>query len=248
MKSTSCSEKTGVAERHVTTLEERSQAFAQEVQDTLDNVLPGQREIVALRAEGGGDRYLVQPRDRQRIAIYVDGEALAELLISFYLDLDRTDQYLKTVRSDLKLYSLLDRQPLLRLEYRADMHSDPISHWQFHAERGAFSQLLARAHARDPNRVSKPHDLSTVHLPVGGERFRPCLEDFLQLLVVDCGVDSIAGWEQAVESGRETWRRRQLMSAVRDLPSTAAAALSEAGWTCTAPAEFTENVGPIKRW
>lgn len=104
-------------------LEERSQLSAQEVQDTLDRVLPGDREIVSLRGEEGGDRYIVQPRDRQVVAIHVGGENLADLLMLIFLDMDRTGTYLKAVRSDFELYSTLDRNPLLRLEYRADMHT-----------------------------------------------------------------------------------------------------------------------------
>lgn len=144
-RSTSCSATTHSL-HGVPTLAERSQTFAQEIQDTLDQVLPGERQIVSRRVEGGGDRYLVQPQDRQKIPIFVMTEHLADLLISIYLDMDRTKQHLKAVRSDLKLYSTLDRNPLLRLEYRSDMRNDPIAHWQFHAERGSFSHLLARAH------------------------------------------------------------------------------------------------------
>lgn len=85
------------------TLAERSQIFAQEIQETLDRVLPGDRHIVSRQVEDGGDRYLVQPQDRQKIPIFVMGEHLADLLLSIYLAMDRTKQYLKAVRSDLKL-------------------------------------------------------------------------------------------------------------------------------------------------
>lgn len=202
----------------------------------------------------GVDRYIVQPAGastaERRIPVHVDGEHLADLGVSLYLDMDRTGTYLKTVRSDVTLHSVLDRTPLLRLEYRADMHTDPIAHWQIHAERGAFSHLLARAHAHRPDRVGKPHDLSSLHLPVGGERFRPCLEDVLQFLVVDCGVDHHDDWREAVCLGRENWRRRQLGSAVRDVPSEAARVLRELGWCVEEPTGATvpENLTPLVTW
>lgn len=232
----------------MTSLEEGSRAFAQEVQDTLNAVLVGDFEIVSRRVEGR-DRYIVQPRDGQPIPICVDGSHLADLVVAIFLDLDRTGRYLKAVRSDFKLNSTLDRTPLLRLEYLADMRKEPIAHWQFHAERGAFSQLLARAHAHRPEQVKKPHDLSSVHLPVGGERFRPCLEDFLQVLVVDCGIDCRTGWEETLRRGRESWRRRQLGSVVRDVPSEAVRVLREMGWECTPPeVEVAENLKPLSVW
>jgi hypothetical protein len=200
------------------TLEGRAAAFAQEIQL--------ERFIVQPKGETAADR---------RIPVYVDGEHLASLSVSLYLDLDRTGTYLKTVRSDTAIHSVLDRTPLVRLDYRADMHTEPIAHWQFHAERGVFSHLLARAHMHRPDQVPRPHDLASLHLPVGGERFRPCLEDVLQFLVVDCGVDHHESWEPAVEAGRERWRRRQLGSAVRDVPSEAARVLRELGWSVAEP-------------
>ncbi len=228
-------------------LKERSRRFGEDAQTTLSAVLVGDFEIVSRRGEGS-DRFIVQPRERH-IPLFVDGAHLADFAMTIYLDMDRSGTYLKAVGSALMLSSTLDRTPLLRLEYRADMHSDPIAHWQFHAERGAFSHLLARAHAHRPGRVGKPHDLSSVHLPVGGERFRPCLEDFLQLLVVDCGVDSQEGWETAIKDGRESWRRRQLGSAVRDVPSEAVRVLTELGWSCSPPeGAVAENLVPLRAW
>jgi hypothetical protein len=108
-------------------------------------------------------KFVVRPsganREDQRIAVTVEGDQLAALGVFFYLDLDRTGRYLKTVRSDFILHSTLDRMPLLRLEYRADMRFAPVAHQQFHAERGAFSHLLARAHALRPAEVKSPHKL-----------------------------------------------------------------------------------------
>ena len=225
-------------------LAERSESFAVEVQQSLDGVLPGERRIVSRRLDGI-DRYIVQPDGsssaERRLPVYVDGEHLAGLSVSLFLDLDRTGRYLKTVRSDIAVHSVLDRTPLLRLEYRADMHTAPIAHWQIHAERGSFSHLLARAHAHRPDIVEKPHDLSSLHFPVGGERFRPCLEDVLQFLVLECGVDAHANWEEAVLKGREAWRRRQVGSAVRDAPNEAARVLREAGWTVEPPESSPES-------
>jgi hypothetical protein len=214
--------------------------FAEELHATLAGVLPGAPRIVSRKYEIG-DRYVVRPDGatarEQRIALFVGGERVAWLSVSLYLDLDRDRTYLKTVRSDIAVTSELDDTPLLRVEYAADMRRDPIAHWQVHAERGAFSYLLTRAHLHRPRRVPKPHDLSSVHLPVGGERFRPCVEDVLHLLVQDFGVDPLEGWEQVLAAGRERWRRRQVASAARDVPEVAARVLGDLGYTVTPPAE-----------
>ena len=231
-----------------TSLEEHSVRFAADVQATLDGVLPGKRHVVPTRFQGE-ERYIVRTTEKN-VALHVGGEHLADMYLSFGLSLDRSGEYLKTVRTDLALKSVLDNTPLARLDYRADMNRAPVTHWNIHAERGAFSHLLARAHAVDPERVSRPHALSSLHFPVGGERFRPCLEDFLQFLVEECGVDSVDGWSEVVNRGRQQWRRRQLRSTVRDAQEEAADVLRRLGWSV----ERTDLVDPeeyrptLERW
>ncbi len=226
-------------------------AFATELQALLNETLPGEHTIESTRSESD-HRYVVRPEGGRRLALHVRGDHLADLGVTMYLDHDRTQQYLKTVRSDVIVLSVLDRRPLFRYEYRSDMRVTPIAHWQVHAERGALSHLLARAHAHDPRSVPRPHDISSLHLPVGGERFRPCLEDVLQFLITNCGIDSVPGWEAAVQRGREQWRRRQLGSAVRDLPSEAARVLQGLGWHVEPPPPhhplLPERVEVMRQW
>lgn len=226
----------------------RSAAFAAEVQHLLDAVLPHDREIVSVAL---GHRYVVRPdgddSKSQTIPLLIGGKEYASLGLKLYQELDRTQVHLKTSRTDFAVYSTLQNAPLLRLEYRSDMRSDPISHWQFHAERGAFASLLSMAHVE--GRVALPHDLSKLHLTTGGERFRPGLEDLLEFLVTDCGIDACQGWRNAVEDGRETWRRRQLRACVRDLQKEAAEALRAEGWELYPPATIRpEHVAPYRSW
>src|SRR5690606_4232088 len=145
--------------------------------------------------------------------------------------------HLKAVRSDFAVYSVLDRRhPLFRLDYQANMHTVPVAHWQFHAERGSLTHLLTLANQHNPRQVPNPHTISKLHFPVGGERFRQCMEDVLQFLIQECGVDSRRKWRQVVDRGREEWRRIQLRAAVRDLQEEAADVLVKEGWAVTPPA------------
>lgn len=63
--------------------------------------------------------------------------------------------------------------------------------------------------------------MSDLHFPVGGSRFRPCLEDILDMLVRELGVDHQPGWRDALADGRERWRRMQTAAVVRDAPGEA---------------------------
>ncbi|GAB3169508.1 hypothetical protein GCM10027059_34540 [Myceligenerans halotolerans] len=231
-------------------LERKSQEFAGEIGELIKNTIGVNRQIVAGEL---GDRFAVRPGGQnaavRSIPLKVAGTHLADLSFTLFQTLDRSGEHLKTVRSDIAVLSTLDRTPLLRLEYLADMRKDPVAHWQVHAERGAFSHLLTMANANNSRLVRRPHDLSTVHLPVGGERFRPCLEDVLEMLIRDCGVDHVASWEDAIRDGRQRWRIRQLRAAVRDLQSEAAEVLRKEGWLVTAPEPVpTPDLGSFSRW
>ena len=206
-----------------------------------------------VQAVNGKTTFIVQPSKPDgtpgRVPLLVNGVELAELSIVLYLDLDWTGTFLKNVRTDCAAYSTLERQPLFRMDYRADMQSAPIAHWQFHAERGALTHLLSTAQAYRPRSVESPHLLSRLHFPVGGERFRPCIEDVIQFVIEECGVDSISGWEKVVEAGRERWRRIQLRTVVRDLQQEAAAILAREGWTVVPPVRpLEESASTLRRW
>lgn len=124
-------------------LAEEASHFAQEVQDLLDAVLPGERSI---RAVQSGDRYVVRPGasrslEPQLVPLMVAGRRLASLRLSYQCEADHSGRYLAVETSELKLLSQADRTPLVRLDYLRRPNRAPASHWQVHAERGAFSSL-----------------------------------------------------------------------------------------------------------
>lgn len=232
-------------------LHARAADFAQQLQDTISGVLPGDVQIVSI---SHGGRYVVRPAgdeaSKQHIPLFVGGERLATLGVQVYLGLDSSGNYLKAWRSRIAVHSTLDRTPLVRQEFDAAMsEAVPLAHWHVHADRGALSHLLGRAHAVRPDVVKKPHDMSSLHFPVGGERFRPCIEDVLEFLVREFGVDHNAAWQEAVRNGREKWRRMQFRSTVRDLQHEAADVLRRHGWSVEGPSgEGAEGAGVLHRW
>lgn len=98
-----------------------------------------------------------------------------------------------------------------------------------HAKRAALAALLVR------NKPDHSGDLAKVHLPVGGARMRPCLEDFLQLLIGELGFDAEPSAQSVIDAGRVRWRRRQLAAMVRDDAEEAARVLQELGYGVTEP-------------
>lgn len=216
----------------------KAAGFARELGETLAATLP-KAPNVDVQSVADTNTFIVQPSQPDgsaaRVPLFVNGQKLAELSIVLYLDADQSGIFLKNVRTDCAAYSVLDRQPLFRMDYRADMHPAPVSHWQFHAERGALTHLLTMVQAHRPKAVQSPHLLSRLHFPVGGGRFRPCIEDVLQFVIEECGVDALPEWRGVLAAGRERWRRIQLRTAVRDLQNEAASVLVEQGWKVTPP-------------
>jgi hypothetical protein len=216
----------------------QAQGFAARIQDLLDDVLPGSRRIAAtVRPERG--RVSVQAVGADglptTVPIRVGGEVLAEITVSFLCGLDWTSTYLKVEQSKFGVNLTRDRHPLARLEFDGKNSTAPTAHWHFHGERREFTQLLSAARQSGSRTARAPDRLSALHFPVGGERWRPCLEDFLQFLVEECGADANEGWREAVSDGREIWRRMQMRALVRDLQVESAERLRQLGWTVTPP-------------
>jgi hypothetical protein len=115
------------------------------------------------------------------------------------------------------------------MHYRRDQQSEPSAHIHVHGHRGALSHLLSQTGHEHP------HEMGSLHIPVGGSRYRPCLEDFIQFLLCECLFDGEAGWRPRVEAGRERWRLHQAAAAARDAPEEAARVLRELGYVVTAP-------------
>ncbi len=181
-------------------------------------------------AEQHNDRYVVRPANAsQRLPLRVGGEEAASLKVHLRLQLDHVGRYLAVEQSDFVLLWGEVGDPLLRVHYNRPPRLTPAAHWHVHAERGAFAALLAQSGRRNP------HSLAGLHLPVGGSRMRPCLEDFLQFLIDDVGIDAEPGAQEALAQGREVWRRKQIAALVRDVPEEAVRVLEEHGYSVHPP-------------
>jgi len=71
---------------------------------------------------------------------------------------------------------------------------------------------------------------SRLHLPVGGRRFRPCLEDIIEVCIVEKIVKpQRENWKEILDTYRDAFYRKQLKSAVRRDPHAAVSALDMFG-------------------
>lgn len=205
--------------------------FAAKLGALLDECLPNSPGIAVTAFEG---RYGITPagqtEKRGGIPLYVDGEVLAALRFNYLCRMDLANEFLAVDKSKVWIVAAVDSTPLVRYEYLYEADWVPQSHIQVHGQRGALSHLLSRAGH------TSPHDMSSLHLPTGGARFRPNLEDVIQFLICDCKFDALDSWRPAVERERAEWRVIQTRAVVRAMADVAAGQLENMGYTVIPPA------------
>ncbi|MET9861915.1 hypothetical protein ABZY93_21840 [Streptomyces smyrnaeus] len=174
----------------------------------------------------------------RRIPVSIDGVERLSLLACYYCCWDGQSEFLATDHSEVHVNYKDVPDPLLRFEYERRLREPPGAHVQIHAHRDEMAYLLRLADGGRPGRKLR-HDrlprLSEMHVPVGGHRVRPSLEDVLLFLHREFGIDTVQGWKGVIAQHLEEWRLLQLKSAVRDAPDAAAEVLRKLGYQVEAP-------------
>lgn len=154
------------------------------------------------------------------------------LYLLYSYELDPEGVYLTMTKSTMSLYTspqMEDARLIVGIDYaRNPKNQYPGPHLHVAGERDDLDAI----YLGDERKTRKLRDL---HLPVGGKRFRPTLEDLVEFMVTEEMVDPRPGWKQVVETHRAQWENTQLKAAVRRNQEAAADALSKAGWAVTPP-------------
>ncbi|NJC73034.1 hypothetical protein HC031_25440 [Planosporangium thailandense] len=120
---------------------------------------------------------------------------------------------------------------LLHYDFERDKERYAEAHIQVCARHSTFERYLVELGRKEVNGLHK------IHLPVGGRRFRPSLEDLLECLAVEGLVDPKRGWEDVLEKSRREYRLRQVAAVVRRNVGTAVRELERLGYTVNPPKE-----------
>lgn len=175
---------------------------------------------------------VVAPRS-QPLALHRQGAVALKLEARYWVTHDSRQTFLRVKKSQFRVFAPPEteasRVPVFRYEYDARFEDGrfPAAHFQVHGSHPALEQLVAAGRTGTPN-------ITKVHFPVGGTRFRPCLEDLVEMLIQEFGIDPLPHRAQAIAAlrrGREEWRTTQLAAVVRDNPSSAAEVLEGLGFT-----------------
>jgi hypothetical protein len=113
---------------------------------------------------------------------------------------------------------------LLHYDYERDKADGyPEAHLQVCATSEGWDEVTARYGA-------KGRPLERLHLPVGGRRYRPTIEDLIEFLIVEeLAAEHRQDWQDWVEAGRTRFEERQLRAAVRRNPDAAMEILRDEG-------------------
>ena len=224
--------------------EGEAQRFAAELTDTVRGVVGAHVEAFRARTlhHPQADRVSVHQEPRTGVPLAVGGVPLLNLTAEYRCVWDSQQLFLAVETSAVQVYAgaKADSEPLFRYEYTRSPGGDvPGAHIQIHGHRDALTYVMTRsgtATRRGQRRAGRAAQgtgvprMSDLHFPVGGSRFRPSLEDVLDMLVRELGVDHEPGWREALATGRERWRRMQIRAVVRDAPGEAIAVLEKLGY------------------
>lgn len=222
-------------------LEDESQAFAKRISDAVSAFVG---KTVPFKATSRGARFVVSD-DTEGVVIPVGGGGTLALEVNYRCELDRAGHYLKVLSSKVAVYSgsRPKGDPLFRFEYvHNQVQGLPAGHLHIHAHRDQFTRVMTLAAIAGtarrqvaPEAELEAARMSRIHFPTGGHRFRPTLEDVLQMIEEEFGATPGPTWREVLRSNRVQWRRQQTGAAVRDCPSEAVRVLEELGYGISEP-------------
>lgn len=187
--------------------------------------------IEASRSYGPSPAFPLRRQDERR-----DVPSLL-LDASYVVDLERGTDDLRVLTSTLGLWvdvtgGRKKHRPLVRLEYDRDPRTvdRPAAHVHLHANSPEMAWVYGSSGRAAP-------DLHALHFPVGGQAFRPTLEDFLLFLNREkLYTDFKPNWQPAVIRSLRRWEGIQAVSTVRKYPEIAAGVLEGLGYRIIPPA------------
>lgn len=169
----------------------------------------------------------------------VDGRSTYRLEATYILVWNQMKRFPAVYQSSFSLYLEGSGEPLFHYDYLREPRGNiPGAHLNIHHDREDLRQALARCGGNYRGK-SKQRSLaaggtirdSELHYPLGGPRFRPALEDIVQFMIYELGVDTQDEWKSVLDRGRAAWRDRQLRAAVTDNLHSAAEVLRDHGFT-----------------
>lgn len=222
------------------TLDDLAEDFATKLTTLTRGVLGP--DSPRFHAVNTGQRIRVAPIDEseviRQLPVHVNGEHRLGLRVIYDCCWDGYSTFMATDAADVHVHYAGVAEPLVRFEYVRRSKEPPGAHMHVHAHRDEMAYLLRLSDSGRPKRGLKQDKvprLSEMHLPVGGHRMRPSLEDVLLFLHREFAIDVQPDWRKVIEEHQREYRLVQVMTTVRDAPEAAAGVLRELGYEVNPP-------------
>jgi len=217
--------------------------FAQELIRTVEAVLPEEHGFTAEVGPSSNRQHVIVNQDDDKgIPIAIGGQTVLRLEVSYRCEWNTTEEHFTVNESSFKVGVEGVNEPILTFDYGREFGDTvPVAHVNVHAHRDElmFAFMTAERGRGKPRgkgmqRGQIPR-LSKLHIPLGGHRFRPSLEDVLEMLIHEFGIDCKNGALEALRAGRRKFRSIQVSAATGDDPEAAATTLRAMGYTVKSP-------------
>lgn len=205
-------------------LRQEADDFAERIDRTISLIVANNPGTSSRPIESGGG-FLIQLNSP--LGLSQNGTTTMRMHLRFACTWSLDTQYLAIEDSRIAIQKVDGGVPLVAFDYLRQPRSVPSAHINFSGMNTEFTSVLPKQRqSRDGNHVGLTG--SKVHLPVGGHRFRPILEDVFEMLIRDFQIDHFndTSWD-AIREGRREFRLRQVAAASKDAPDVACEALLE---------------------
>ena len=163
----------------------------------------------------------------QPVRLRATGDVPLWLSVHMRTSLDR-EGYLVTLESTYTVSKGHEQVELLHYDYERDKDGYPDAHIQVTGGSADWDDVLV-ASGRPSGGLGK------LHLPVGGRRYRPSVEDVIDMLIAERFLAPKAGASERLDASRNAFQRRQLRAAIRRDLDAAVLELRAAGYSVVEP-------------
>lgn len=213
------------------------------VRGSLGNHVAAFEATISPGKDGAWAGFIRQADDCQGIVLHRAGSPILTLEVRARLTADHAGTNLRVEQSVFRVTPYETTVPLFRYEYDRKKEAGPFpaAHAQFHGRHEALESVLRSAGRSSTRSSRKGHhsspNVTDLHFPLGGTRFRPCLEDVLEMLIHEFTIDVVGkrATQKSLKEGRRQWRDIQLRAAVRDDLEAAAQVLRAHGYEVKSP-------------
>lgn len=230
--------------------DEQVNVFAQQIEALLTGVLGDQQTpYVQIDFMERTQRYIISTNENSGIPLSTEGYDVLALDFEYECKINSSG-YLAIYQSSIKVLSRHGGHygaPFFHYDYLRDHHSDiPSAHINVHASNDEMTRVMLQCGAKSRGKKRRKDfvdkgtfpTVSSLHFPLGGNLFRPSLEDILEMLVTEFGIDTTSDWKQCLINSRRNYRTIQLKTLIREHPEIAIEVLKDAGLV------FDENTVP----